>query len=115
MVMRDFFKKLKRQYKLTKAFQDLFFENGKLKPEAEVVISFLREECGGKGELGRFGQPYLYNRDGSFDSGAAAFLLGKRRVFDLIVKHLSLDEQQIFKLMSESERNAEFNPEDLDI
>lgn len=115
MVMKDFFKKLKKEYKLTKAFKELFFDGEKLKPEAEVVISFLREECGGKGELGRFGVPYLYNKDGSFDSGAAAFLLGKRRVFDLIVKHLSLDEQQIFKLMSESERATEFNPEDLDI
>lgn len=95
--------KLKRQYKLTKAFKNLFYENGKLKSDAEIVLSFLREECGAKGELGRNGTPYFYDRNNTFDVNASAFLLGKRRVFDLIVKHLSLDETQIFRLINQEE------------
>lgn len=103
------FNKLKQQYKLTKAFKDLFYENGKLKAEAEIVLSFLREECGAKGELGKGGTPYFYDRNERFDANAAAFLLGKRRVFDLIVKHLSLDETQIFRLLSENSIEEDIN------
>lgn len=110
MVFR--FNKLKRQYKLTKAFKNLFYEDGKLKPDAEIVLAFLREECGAKGELGRLGSPYFYDRNEKFDVNAAAFLLGKRRVFDLIVKHLSLDETQIFRMLSQEEKTIE---EDLEI
>jgi hypothetical protein len=106
------FNRLKREYKLTKAFKNLFYEKGKLKPDAELVLSFLREECGAKGELGRRGSPYFYDRNEKFDVNAAAFLLGKRRVFDLIVKHLSLDETQIFRLLSQEEKTIE---EDLEI
>lgn len=106
------FNKLKRQYKLTKAFKNLFYEEGKLKPDAEIVIAFLREECGAKGELGKGGSPYFYDQNSTFDVNAAAFLLGKRRVFDLIVKHLSLDETQIFRMLSQEERTI---TEDLDI
>ena len=40
-----------------------FDENGKLKSDAEVVLSFLREECGAKGELGKGGSPYFYDRN----------------------------------------------------
>lgn len=104
--------KLKRQYKLTKAFKNLFYEKGKLKSDAEVVLSFLREECGAKGELGKGGSPYFYDRNNKFDVNAAAFLLGKRRVFDLIIKYLSLDETQIFKMLALEERTID---EDLDI
>ena len=104
--------KLKREYKLTKAFKNLFYENGRLKKDAELVLSFLRDECGAKGELGKGGSPYFYDRNEKFDVNAAAFLLGKRRVFDLIVKHLSLDETKIFRLLSQEEKTIE---EDLNI
>lgn len=87
----------------------MFYENGKLKAEAEIVLSFLREECGAKGELGKGGSPYFYDRNERFDANAAAFLLGKRRVFDLIVKHLSLDETQIFRLLSENSIEEDIN------
>jgi hypothetical protein len=97
------FNKLKKQYKLTKAFKNLFYEGDKLKSDAEVVLSFLREECGAKGELGKRGSPYFYDKTEKFDVNAAAFLLGKRRVFDLIIKHLSLDETKIFRLLSQDE------------
>jgi len=94
-----------KEHELTKAFQSLFFNKGKLKPEAEKVLSYLRDECGAKGELATGNSPYLYDQQGRFDSGAAAFLLGKRRVFDLIVKHLSMDEVAIFRLVSLRERS----------
>lgn len=96
---------LKTEYNVTKAFKKLFFKNGKLTPEAEIVISYLRDVCGARGELRDDLTPsYLYDSSGRFDSGAAAFLLGKRRVFDLIIRHLSLDETQIFLLISEREK-----------
>lgn len=98
--------KLKEEYNITKAFHDLFLIDGKLKPEAETVIAFLRDECGARGELGQNGSPYFYDQNNRFDQGAAAFLLGKRRVFDLIVKHLAINEDKIFALLSASERLA---------
>lgn len=110
MVFR--FNKLKREYKLVKAFKNVFYKNGKLTKDAEIVISFLRDECGAKGELGKSGMPYLYDKNNSFDVNASAFLLGKRRVFDLIIKYLSLDETKVFRLLSEEENSIE---EDLNI
>lgn len=103
--------KLKEEYNITKAFHDLFMLDGKLKPEAEIVIAFLRDECGARGELGKSGLSYFYDRNNRFDQGAAAFLLGKRRVFDLIIKHLAISESKIFALLSEKEKG--FSSEDV--
>lgn len=97
---------MKKVYDTTKAFKKLFLdENGKLKPEAEIVVSYLRDVCGARGELSDGSSPYLYDPQGRFDNGAAAFLLGRRRVFDLIIRHLSLNEMVVFSLLSEEERN----------
>ena len=72
-----FFKKIKREHELVKAFHKLFLTpNGKLKPEAEIVIEFLRDEAGARGELGAGGVPYFYDAQNRFDPNAAAFLLG---------------------------------------
>ena len=85
-----FFKKIKREHELVKAFHKLFLtSNEKLKPEAEIVIEFLRDEAGARGELGTGGVPYFYDAQNRFDPNAAAFLLGKRRMFDLLVKYCS--------------------------
>ena len=91
---------IKEEHNITKAFRDLFLENGKLKPEAEIVLAYLRDESGGRGELENNGSPFLYDKNGRFDMGAAAYLTGRRRMFDLIVKHLALDEIRIFNLLS---------------
>ena len=40
-------------------------------------------------ELGAGGVPYFYDAHNRFDPNAAAFLLGKRRMFDLLVKYNS--------------------------
>ena len=94
-----FLKKVKYELKLLKAFQKLFFdEKGKLYPEAEIVLAFLRDEAGARGELGANGFPYFYDAQNRFDVHAAAFLLGKRRMFDLIVKYLALKETEVFCL-----------------
>jgi hypothetical protein len=93
------------EYNLTRATKALFYDKkGKLKPEAEIFIAFLRDVCGARGELAINGSPFLYDREGRFDGGAAAFAMGKRRVFDLIVKHLSMNETQIFTLLSLADR-----------
>ena len=89
---------LKREAKLAKAFQKEFCPDGKLSDEAKKVIAFLRVEAGARGELGRNGIPYFYDAQNRFDASAAAFLLGKRRMFDLLIKYLSLDEREVFKL-----------------
>lgn len=100
------FERLKQEYKVTKAFKKLFYdEDGKLKPEGEVVLTYLRDVCNAKGERAENGTPFLYSPNGQFDSGAAAYLLGRRRVFDMIVKHLALNEVEIFNLLSVVERN----------
>ena len=94
-----------KQYRLTRAFKRLFFdETGQLKPEAREVLSFLRDESGEKGELAKDGRPYLYDEQGRFDAGSAGFLLGKQRMFKLIIKHLALDEIEVFNLIAEGER-----------
>lgn len=91
--------KAKRELKLIRAFQKLFLnENGELKNEAKDVIAFFRDEAGGRGELGKGGVPYFYDNENRFDVNAGAFILGKRRMFDLMVKYLSLDERDVFRL-----------------
>jgi len=94
---------LKREAKLARAFQKLFCPDGKLSSEAQTVLTVLRDEAGARGELGRNGVPYFYDANNRFDASAAAFLLGKRRMFDLIVKYLSLDERAVFKLGNQVE------------
>ena len=111
-----FFKKIKREHELVKAFHKLFLsQNGKLKPEAEIVIEFLRDEAGARGELGAGGVPYFYDAQNRFDPNAAAFLLGKRRMFDLLVKYLALSETEVFALFTKLQRDGDDVKRDLDV
>lgn len=58
-----FFRKIKREHELVRAFQKLFLgQGGRLKPEAAVVLEFLRDEAGARGELGNGGTPYFMMR-----------------------------------------------------
>ena len=101
-----FFNKIKRERMLARAFQKVFFdENNKLTNEAKMIICFLRDEAGARGELGRNGVPYFYDANNCFDVNSAGFLLGKRRMFDLIVKYLSLDEMELFRLSEKVKRD----------
>lgn len=88
------------EYKLTQAFKKLFLSKGQLKPEGKIVLSFLRDFVHAKGEIGQGLNPFLYDNEGRFDGGSAAFLLGEQRVFNQIIKYLSIDEMDIFKLIS---------------
>ena len=81
----------------------MFCPNGELSEDAKKIIAFWRDEAGARGELGRNGIPYFYDAENRFDASAAAFLLGKRRMFDLLIKYLSLDEREVFKLESKVE------------
>jgi len=103
------FKKAKKELVLVKAFQGLFLdEKGELKDDAKVVMAFLRDEAGARGELGSSnGVPYFYDNENRFDVNAGAFLLGKRRMFDLMVKYLSLDEREVFKLQGVAKKKDE--------
>ncbi len=102
------FSKTKRELQLVRAFQAVFCnEGGKLSEDGKKVIAFLRDEAGGRGELGRGGVPYFYDSANRFDANAAAFLLGKRRIFDLVVKYLALDEREVFRLVSEEKNDDE--------
>ncbi|MBR2273260.1 MAG: hypothetical protein IJ864_00265 [Alphaproteobacteria bacterium] len=97
--------KRRQELELLKAFQKLFCDDDKnLKPEARKVIAFLRDEAGGRGELGQHNVPYFYDNQNRFDVNAAAFLLGKRRIFDLIIKYLALDEREVFRLCVQAEK-----------
>lgn len=103
-----FFKKIRRECALCKAFQALFFnKDGKLKPEGAEVLCFLRDEAGARGELGKGGAPYFYDKENRFDANAAAFLLGKRRMFDLVVKYLALEEREVFALLAKHKEDPE--------
>jgi hypothetical protein len=111
-----FFNKTKRELKLLTAFQKIFFdEHKKLKAEGKTVLAFLRNEAGARGELGQNGRPYFYDDHNRFDANAAAFLLGKRRMFDLIIKYLALDEREVFHLLEEDKQRDEEIKRELDI
>ncbi len=111
-----FFAKSKRELRLLKAFQGLFLDKvGKLKPEGAVVLAFLRDEAGARGELGRGGVPYFYDSANRFDANAAAFLLGKRRMFDLVVKYLALDEREVFRLASGEKRSQDELKDEMEV
>lgn len=100
--------KAKKELRLLRAFQALFTDGvGGLKDEARTVLAFLRDEAGARGELGFNGVPYFYDGNNRFDANAAAFLLGKRRMFDLLIKYLSLDEREVFRLCADKAENEE--------
>lgn len=103
-----FITKKKRELQLVRAFQKIFLdEDKKLKPEAETVIAFWRDEAGARGELGFGGVPYFYDANNRFDANAGAFLLGKRRMFDLLIKYLAIDEREVFRLCANEQESSD--------
>ena len=103
-----FFRKAKEELALVKAFQEIFFDDdGKLSKDGGKVLAFFRDEAGARGELGKGGVPYFYDSKNRFDANAAAFLLGKRRMFDLMVKYLALDEREVFRLAAGGKRQSD--------
>ena len=111
-----FFRKIKREHELVRTFQKLFLgQGGRLKPEAAVVLEFLRDEAGARGELGNGSTPYFYDAENRFDPNAAAFVLGKRRIFDLIVKYLALSETEVFALYTKLQRDGEDVKRELEV
>lgn len=110
------FFKAKRELEILKAFQKVFWDDeGKLTKEGKIVLGLFRDEAGARGELGKNGVPYFYDNDNRFDANAAAFLLGKRRMFDLMIKYLSLDERDVFKLIDEEKKKEDDLLEELNV
>lgn len=102
------FGKAKRELKVLKAFQKVFLdEKGNLSDDGKVIVSFFRDECGARGEMGKNGVPYFYDNENKFDANAAAFLLGKRRMFDLMIKYLALDEREVFRLVGSDKKRED--------
>ena len=97
-------KEAKKLYIIRKAFVNCFCDDkGQLTSDGKLVIAFLRDRCGAKGELGKNGSPYFYDQLGRFDACSVAFLQGKRSVFDQIMKLLALNERQLLNLIAVGE------------
>lgn len=107
---------LKKNYKTIKAFKDCFCgEDGRLTDSGKKVLAYLRDEACAKGELGKDGSSYLYDDMGRFDQNAAVFLMGKRRMFDLITKHLAVDEKEVLNLIALDREESENLMDNLNI
>lgn len=68
--------------------------DGKLHPNAKLVMAWLRRQCNGAGvtlgpDAGVEG-PRIYDKNGALDPIAMAWWAGRRSVFDLLAKELSL-------------------------
>lgn len=99
----------KKELRLTKAFKKcLMDDKSELSEDGKIIMAFLRDICGAKGELGKNGSPYFYDDTGRFDACVVAFHQGKRNVFDQINKYLALDENKILNLIA-TEQTEEGN------
>lgn len=97
------------KYKQVRALKRLFFESdGKLKEDAKIVLEWLRDEVGGKGRrLNQDGRSLLFSADGRFDAAMVAYMAGSRRVYDLLISRLAVDENEVFNLAAMSEAKRE--------
>lgn len=71
-----FRKNLKNEYRITKAFRDLFLQEGRLKPEAEIVLAYLRDECNARGEMENYGASLFLTQTGVSTPGRRLFSWG---------------------------------------
>lgn len=97
------------RYKQISALRRLFFDpNGKLKDDAKVVLAWLRNEVNGKGyRYSASGNSMLNGPDGRFDAGAVAYTAGQRRVYDLLIASLAVDETEVFNLAAALDQKRE--------
>ena len=91
-----------KTYKQVRALKKLFLKpDGELKKDAETVLEWLREEVNAKGNRVLGIHSSLFGDDGRFDSGKVCYNAGQRRVYDLIISRLSVDERKVFNLAAE--------------
>ena len=97
------------KYKQVRALKRLFFDpDGKLKEDAKIVLEWLRDEVGAKGRrLNESGMSLLFSADGRFDAAAVAYMAGSRRVYDLLISRLAVDETEVFNLAAMTEARRE--------
>lgn len=79
-----------------------------MKEDAKIVLEWLREEVCAKGR--RFderGISRLFSFDGRFDAAAVAYMAGSRRVYDLLISRLAVDETEVFNLAAMTEAKRE--------
>lgn len=102
-----------KKYNQVRALKALFLlPNGELKPEAKAVLCWLRDEVNAKGKR-IDGNSMLFNDSGDFDSSKVVYWAGQRRVYDLIVSRLGIDEQLLFSLVVEENKREQELMEDL--
>ena len=101
--------RLLNHYRRVRALKRLFLcPDGKLKDDAKIVLEWLREETNAKGRrLNAVGDSFLFGRDGRFDAAAVAYVAGERRMFDLLVAALAVDETEVFNLAALEEEKRE--------
>lgn len=68
--------------------------DGKLTKNALIILSYLRFECNGDGRYG----PPVAAATGAIDPLAMARAAGRREIFDIIVRMLSVDLRERYNL-----------------
>ena len=103
-----------RKNKEVRALKALFFmPDGSLKPEGKVVLTWLRDEVNGKGKRWSAGGSALFGDEGRFDAAKVAYCAGQRRVLDLIVSRLAIDDMVLLALVADEEKREQELAEEL--
>jgi hypothetical protein len=108
--MGMFFKK----YKQVRALKALFLlPDGELREEAKEVLCWLRDEVNAKGKRIDGNTSMLFNGGGDFDASKVVYWAGQRRIYDLIVHRLAIDDKMLFSLVAEESKREQELMEDL--
>lgn len=108
-----FFSQKRKQIRALKAL--FLLPDGNLKPEAKEVLLWLRDEVNGKGKRIEGNNSALFSPNGQFDSGKVIYWAGQRRVYDLIVSRLGVDELLLFSLVAQEDEKQQELAEDLTV
>ena len=102
-----------KKYKQVRALKALFLlPDGELREEAKEVLCWLRDEVNAKGKR-IDGNSMLFNDAGDFDASKVVYWAGQRRVYDLIVSRLGIDDKALFSLVAEESKREQELMEDL--
>ncbi len=92
-----------KKFRETRALKALFLlPDGSLKPEAKTVLAWLKEEVNAKGRRMDESGSALYS-NGNFDAAKVVYWAGQRRVLDLIMSRLNVDDDLLFKVVADED------------